>query len=360
MASIIGQTFWKSFGKRRYLGTVKSLSPKEDPSDPMEEDYYVVLYEDGDSEELTLDEVKDALAAQFNPNDDVSIEYDGEWFDGKVLKWVDSGLRVIFDVDKSSTVIKLSEIRHRLKLISPTSGEKRKGNFEDGADVAADTTTPAAKKLTKSFKASTVSGTAKKRHSNATSSSSSSLAKGKAKKSTSDRQQDGRVDKDENISAASSKGMAMAEAKARALRETIAGTRPATAEEVTDILLAMGDNWPTQSRPNVADKAVQGMCLGLVYAFTNGLRTSLASCKCPEVTKIVTEYVKATLPEPDFKFSSIQINYNYAARRHVDGNNMGPSYIQSFGQHTGGNLWTANLGILDCHHKWRKFNGKVS
>ena len=42
----------------------------------MEEDYYVVLYEDGDSEELTLDEVKDALAAQFNPNDDVSIEYD--------------------------------------------------------------------------------------------------------------------------------------------------------------------------------------------------------------------------------------------------------------------------------------------
>ena len=105
---------------------------------------------------------------------------------------------------------------------------------------------------------------------------------------------------------------------------------------------------------------MQGMCLGLVYAFTNGLRTSLASCKCPEVTKIVTEYVKATLPEPDFKFSSIQINYNYAARRHVDGNNMGPSYIQSFGQHTGGNLWTANLGILDCHHKWRKFNGKVS
>ena len=116
MASIIGQTFWKSFGKRRYLGTVKSISPKEDPSDSKEEDYYFVLYEDGDSEELTLDEVKDALAAQFNPNDDVSIEYDGEWLDGKVFKWVESGLRVIFDVDKSSTVIKLSEIRHRLKL----------------------------------------------------------------------------------------------------------------------------------------------------------------------------------------------------------------------------------------------------
>jgi hypothetical protein len=28
-----------------------------------------------------------------------------------------------------------------------------------------------------------------------------------------------------------------------------------------------------------------------------------------------------------------KVNYNYMARKHVDGNNIGPSFIQSIGDH---------------------------
>lgn len=75
---------------------------------------------------------------------------------------------------------------------------------------------------------------------------------------------------------------------------------------------------------------------------------------------MVTAFVNATLPEasPAYKYSSVQINYNYAAKRHVDGNNLGPSYIMSLGEHTGGKLWTADQGEIDCHKQWRKFDGK--
>jgi hypothetical protein len=42
----------------------------------------------------------------------------------------------------------------------------------------------------------------------------------------------------------------------------------------------------------------------------------------------------------------------------VDGNNLGPSYIRSFGKHTGGELWTEDQGVIDCHGAWKKFDGK--
>ena len=51
------------------------------------------------------------------------------------------------------------------------------------------------------------------------------------------------------------------------------------------------------------------------------------------------------------------MNYNYAARRHVDSNNLGPSYIIALGSHSGGGLWTADRGVVDCHHRWAAFNG---
>jgi hypothetical protein len=41
----------------------------------------------------------------------------------------------------------------------------------------------------------------------------------------------------------------------------------------------------------------------------------------------------------------------------VDGNNLGPSYIQAIGEHTGGALWTGDQGVVDCNGHWKKFNG---
>ena len=47
------------------------------------------------------------------------------------------------------------------------------------------------------------------------------------------------------------------------------------------------------------------------------------------------------------------------AKKHVDGNNIGPSYIISLGKHTGGNLWTADQGIIECHDQWKLFDGNT-
>ena len=43
----------------------------------------------------------------------------------------------------------------------------------------------------------------------------------------------------------------------------------------------------------------------------------------------------------------------------MDGNNIGPSYIISLGKHTGGNLWTADQGIIECHNQWKLFDGNT-
>ena len=74
------------------------------------------------------------------------------------------------------------------------------------------------------------------------------------------------------------------------------------------------------------------------------MAVSQVSSAYPNLCKLITGWVKTSLPE-DFPFSSLQINYNYAARKHVDGNNIGPSYIRSLGKHTGGELWTADAFV---------------
>ena len=39
---------------------------------------------------------------------------------------------------------------------------------------------------------------------------------------------------------------------------------------------------------------------------------------------------------PKFPYSTIQLNKNYSAKLHVDGNNHGPSYIIGLRQYEGG------------------------
>ena len=137
-----------------------------------------------------------------------------------------------------------------------------------------------------------------------------------------------------------------------------------TMDQLTSVLLVSLEEWPTQSRPNVTPNGapVRGMCLGLVYGLGGqGMKVSKVSESCPLLTRLVTRFTTASLPPEAaadrFKFSSVQVNYNYCARRHVDGNNLGPSYIVALGEHTGGGLWTADRGVLDCRRRWRAFDG---
>ena len=125
--------------------------------------------------------------------------------------------------------------------------------------------------------------------------------------------------------------------------------------------IAVQHAWPMQP-PNVTPNGapVCGFSMGLVFGLGGlGLKVSKVSQEFPWLTKLLTRYIASTVPDKSFKFSSLQVNYNYAARRHVDGNNLGPSYIQALGEHTGGELWTGDQGVLNCSGTWRKFNGTV-
>lgn len=136
-------------------------------------------------------------------------------------------------------------------------------------------------------------------------------------------------------------------------------------EMVLDVLTSIGDaaDWPKQNRPNVTHDSnpVPGICLGLVYALGGaGAKASLISEQFPLLAKFIVRWCRETLPrveDGDFPFSSVQINFNYAAKKHVDGNNIGPSYIQCIGDHSGGRLWTADQGVVDCKNQWKLFDG---
>ena len=142
-----------------------------------------------------------------------------------------------------------------------------------------------------------------------------------------------------------------------------ASEAPTTPEILSMLRLIGAGNWPTQARPNVTDtgKAVPGMCMGLVFALGQGAQASHVSECHPCMTKVLCRWCHATLPRTrkggSFPFSSLQINYNYAAIKHVDGNNIGPSYIMSIGNHTGGALWTADQGVIECKDAWKLFDG---
>lgn len=163
-----------------------------------------------------------------------------------------------------------------------------------------------------------------------------------------------------------------------------AEARAAAALEANDItteaverVLAGITEWPTQARPNVTDKkggGVTGMCFGAVNVLGGvGMQLSAVSQNFPHMIKLVCAWTAKELP--DFPFSSLQINYNYTAKKHVDGNNIGPSHIISLGDHAGGELWVADTfveketdkgtllrggggeSVVKCHRAWKLFDG---
>lgn len=60
----------------------------------------------------------------------------------------------------------------------------------------------------------------------------------------------------------------------------------------------------------------------------------------PEVVQLINKYLSDRLPPEvaNFKWTSLNLNCNYAAKLHRDGNNFGPSFIKAFGEFSGGTL----------------------
>mmetsp|Transcript_43424 Transcript_43424/g.128464 ORF Transcript_43424/g.128464 Transcript_43424/m.128464 type:complete len:419 (+) Transcript_43424:39-1295(+) len=124
------------------------------------------------------------------------------------------------------------------------------------------------------------------------------------------------------------------------------------------------------SRKNVipdGQEGIHGMILGL-FVFAANMGCSSATEERPWLTRLLSEFVHER--RPDFPFTSIQVNKDYASRPHVDKNNLGSSLIIGLGSYEGGETWVQDddgddeleLGedIISPHHyrKGRSYQGR--
>eukprot|EP00445_Apocalathium_hangoei_P018342 CAMPEP_0203891616 /NCGR_PEP_ID=MMETSP0359-20131031/34880_1 /ASSEMBLY_ACC=CAM_ASM_000338 /TAXON_ID=268821 /ORGANISM="Scrippsiella Hangoei, Strain SHTV-5" /LENGTH=526 /DNA_ID=CAMNT_0050813431 /DNA_START=101 /DNA_END=1681 /DNA_ORIENTATION=+ len=96
---------------------------------------------------------------------------------------------------------------------------------------------------------------------------------------------------------------------------------------------------PMQARQNVVPKgerSVQGMGCGL-YVYGDRIGVTASTSRFPWLARLLAAFGRQA--HPNFAFTSIQVNVNYAARPHVDRNNLGHSQIIGLGDYTGGELW---------------------
>lgn len=107
---------------------------------------------------------------------------------------------------------------------------------------------------------------------------------------------------------------------------------------------------------------------GRTINFGYGLRRNagygkfIANEKHPELWKALVKYAEATLP-PDFIWHTITLNHNVKAKKHIDGLNVGDSFIVGFGDYEGGKLRTYSDEVEyeahDIKNRPMKFNGAL-
>jgi len=80
--------------------------------------------------------------------------------------------------------------------------------------------------------------------------------------------------------------------------------------------------------------------VGLLRDRTGDIHVTGASKRYPAVVQMLNGWLRCILPAEilSFPWTSINLNCNYAARRHRDGNNFGASLIAALGGFTGGGL----------------------
>ena len=77
--------------------------------------------------------------------------------------------------------------------------------------------------------------------------------------------------------------------------------------------------------------------LGLVCTRTGAVSVSRLTNQYPAVFQVLCAWLRHAWPLADrFPFTSISVNCNYAAQRHRDCGNVGPSLTKAFGEFCGG------------------------
>jgi hypothetical protein len=104
-------------------------------------------------------------------------------------------------------------------------------------------------------------------------------------------------------------------------------------------------NFPkNSSRKNIGDEPKLCFCLGLVnmrhLSKTDPNYSDRQESRHNKKNKELLESLHELMAshDPEFKYTSIQVNKNVNSRPHVDKNNVGLSYIIALGDFTGGSL----------------------
>jgi hypothetical protein len=129
------------------------------------------------------------------------------------------------------------------------------------------------------------------------------------------------------------------------------GGHAISGESVLTVLRAWGF-YLNKLRTNVVPEGREGVfsdTLGLTCNRRQCITVSALSRKYKNVTRLLMRWFAENRPrnlDEDFPVTSISVNSAYAARRHRDKNNAGPSVIAAFGSFVGGHLryWPGDSG----------------
>jgi hypothetical protein len=127
----------------------------------------------------------------------------------------------------------------------------------------------------------------------------------------------------------------------RSTREDRGIQRPAVSIE--DIAKALNEiTWPTcDTRQNVIPDgmdSVKAFPLGLIRSRSiSNPQCSKNTTEWPRLSWLLTDFMRQQYP--DFQYTSIQLNKDYAAKLHIDGHNNGLSCALAHGDYDGGELW---------------------
>jgi len=144
-------------------------------------------------------------------------------------------------------------------------------------------------------------------------------------------------------------------------------------------LLELIKPFPKQDRDNIVSRPKgmtdqqffarnQGLVLGKIYSWskTKDGRSGVINSRKTEMPKYKELFEEASKlmkqHNPNFKFTSIQINKDQKTIKHKDGRNVGKSYIIGLGDYTGGDVRLYNpdgKGYKDINikNRWATFDG---
>lgn len=95
----------------------------------------------------------------------------------------------------------------------------------------------------------------------------------------------------------------------------------------------------------------------------SGYKDAVSNARQPELFKACVEIGNLVVPK-GWKYSTITLNHNVKAKKHIDGTNVGDSVIVAIGDFEGGGLYTYNPDgtkpkLMDIEDQPAMFNGAI-